>query len=487
MDNLLPHTSQDIERALIATVLLRGTPAFRAVQEKHRLHAQDFYLQDCATVWSAFESLADQGLDLDILTVKLELETQGCLDQAGGQQNLYQLLDPRNMPSTGLHETYAVKIRETAQRRRLVELAKFIAELAHRDATPVDEIYRKVLESVDGISVGRARPFISAKLGVSSAYDRHMEAHKKRAKTGEAVRGLISGLTAFDRLSEYQFDLGTLMVLFGVTGLGKSTLLANLMAGFASRGTPVLYVTLEMAPDRIVDRVIAGVAGVPENRMRSGEMDENQWKAHNDAIAALETTPWTVTGACQSVSDIESQVGAMTEFYGGKRGVVMVDTINSLKEAGESDNPYIRITNAAIALDQIKLRTGWAIIGAGQQRMDVDPKAGVLKLRQALHPNPTNIQGSRELSQKAEFQFGMYSWEYWNSKIPAYTDPDSHKPGELRIDNIKSRYCQDGTYTVLRHYKGVPCFRDITDRPPFVAGRDDAADVGEQTNGKDII
>lgn len=472
--DLTPHAPREMERALVASVLLQGTKAFATIREINRLGAQDFYLEDCAVLWRSFEDLVDQGLDIDILTVQAELEARNLLEAAGGRQALYQLQDPGNMPSAGLATSYAVKIREMAQRRRLLETASFIGRMAHADQTPMDEVYREVLASVDGLTAGRARPFVTAKVGIDAAYERHKRAAAQFESTGAPVRGLVSGLDGFDRLCQYQFDLGTLMILFGVTGLGKSTLLCDLMRGYASRGTPVLYVTLEMDPERIVDRVVAGAAGIPENTLRSGDMSAAQWEAYGGAMEKLELMPWTVTAACSSADDIEDQVGAMTEFHGGRRGVVMIDTLNSMDEAGKSDNPYIQITNAVKGLDRLKLRSGWALIGAGQQRMDYDPSAGVKKLRQMFRPNPANIQGSRELSQKAEFQLGMYSWEYWHDKLPWFDDPEAHAHGEMRIDNVKSRYCQDGVFTVLQHRKGIPCFQDVAN-----PGVHDAGDYDE--------
>src|SRR5690242_210533 len=129
----MPHTPREMERAIVANVMLQGTPAFMSVRDVNRLKSQDFYLEDCAAIWQAFEDLVDQGLDIDVLTVQSELEAAGRMEVAGGRQNLYQLVDPRNMPSSALMDTYAVKIREMAQRRRLVATASDIARLAHAD------------------------------------------------------------------------------------------------------------------------------------------------------------------------------------------------------------------------------------------------------------------------------------------------------------------------------------------------------------------
>lgn len=457
--NALPIVAVDMEMALLGAILNTGVETFRDVRDMKRIRESDFSVDKHRTVWRAMDALETVGLEIDILSIRAQLAADGATHV--DNHDLGVLMTPGQGASIWQIGTYAAKVREHGQRRRLVEAAEQIARLAHRDSLPMTDVYKQVLETVDAnVSSGGAKPFITARAGVSDAYTRYEQAARQAQETGAPVRGLVSGMDGFDRLCQYRFNYGRFMILFGSTGLGKSTLACNLMTGWASRGVPVLYVTLEMAPDNIIDRAIAGMASVPETFLESGELDESQWGRITGAVQAIEQQTWSVTGACQSTDDIMTQVMAMSEFHGGRKGVLIVDTMNSLRDAGNSDNPYIRITNAAIALDHIKLKTGWAVVGLGQQRIDIDPKMSIEKLRQVLRPNVSNIQNSRELAQKAEFMIGMYSAEYWAEQVPGYTDPNSHKPGNVRLDMPKSRYARKDGYAELRFYAGVPCFRD---------------------------
>lgn len=457
--NDLPIVAVDMEMALLGAIITTGADTFRDVRDMRRVQESDFSQDKHRTIWRAMDRLETAGLEIDILSIRAQLAADGAVHV--DKHDLNSLLSPGQGASVWQIGTYAAKVREHGQRRRLVEAASRIAELAHRESLPIADVYKRVLETVDAsVTASGAKPFITARAGVSDAYSRYQAAARQAQETGEPVRGLLSGLESFDRLCGYRFNYGRFMILFGSTGLGKSTLACNLMTGWASRGVPVLYVTLEMAPDNIIDRAVAGMAGVPETFLENGQLDGAQWGKIVQATQDIEGQSWSVTGSCPSTDDILTQVVAMSEFYGGRRGVVIVDTMNSLKDAGQSDNPYIRITNAAIALDQIKLKTGWAIVGLAQQRVDYDPKMGFEKLRQILRPNIANIQNSRELSQKAEFMVGMYSADYWADQIPGYSDPTSHQPKHVRIDMVKSRYSRKDNYSELRFYSGVPCFRD---------------------------
>lgn len=474
-DNALPIVVVDLEAALLGAVMVTGVDTFREIRDGKRVREADFYLDKHRTIWRAMDALETAGLEIDSLSMRAQLAADGSTHV--DNHDLDMLATPGQNVTAWSVGTWAAKVREYGQRRRLVEAFGQLAELAYRPNLPITEVYRRVLETVDAnISSTGAKPYITARAGMSDAFTRYQEASRS-AQRGEPIRGLLSGMDAFDRLCQYRFNYGRFMIIFGSTGLGKSTLACNLMTGWGARGVPVLYVTLEMAPDNIIDRAVAGMAGVPETALENGRLDETQWGKITQATQDIEGQSWSVTGACPSTDDILTQVMAMSEFYGGRRGVVIVDTMNSLKDAGQSDNPYIRITNAAIALDQIKLKTGWAIVGLAQQRVDYDPKMGVEKLRQILRPNIANIQNSRELSQKAEFMVGMYSADYWSEQIPGYSDPTAHAQRNVRMDMVKSRYSRSDSFAELRFYSGVPCFRDEGGTTPDMTLTTAGADV----------
>lgn len=456
----IAQATEQMESCLIAGLLAGTTTAFRHIRDARRLTEGDIYDERLQTIWRAMDELETTGQEIDKATVRAHILASGLLERAGGEKYLYQLETAGDADLNYL-VTYARQVREYAQRRRLDNAANLIKDMARKPTIPVADVYSLVLRTLDNATPASARAFTDAPTAYSQAFDRYAEAAKARA-AGRPLVGLISGIDAFDKLSEYQFDYGTLMVIFGSTGLGKSTLACNLMSGYAARDIPVLFATLEMPVDRVIDRTLAGVVQVPEKVLRNGEANEEQWQKLVGVMSGETGFPWSVTGACQTTDDMYEQMVAMSEIYGGRRGILIIDTLNSMKEAGDSDNPYVQITNAIKAVDRIKLRTGWAIIGLAQQRIDIDNKVSMDKQRTMLRPNIGNIQNSRELVQKAEFLVGMYSPEYWARQIPGYSDQDACPDGYTRLDMMKSRYSNSDQYTRLRFLSGIPSFRDTT-------------------------
>lgn len=472
--------TQQMEGSLIAGLINADTDTFRHIRDVRRTCEGDFYDERFRTIWRAMDELETSGLQIDKATVRAHLLAGGTMGNAGGDQFLFKL-ETSGQDSIEYLITYSRQVREFAQRRRLGMAADNIRMLAMRPHVAVSDVYSMVLRTLDSAMPTGVRPFTVAGTAINEAYDRYVAA-AKAMREGKPIRGLVSGIEAFDKLCGYQFNYGTLMVIFGSTGLGKSTLACNLMSGYAAHDVPVLYVTMEMPVERIIDRTIAGMIEVPETTLRSGDIDDSQWERLTAALPGGMGLPWAVSGACQTADDMYEQMVSMSEVYGGRPGVLMVDTLNSMHEAGSSDNPYIQITNAIKALDRLKLRTGWGIVGLAQQRIDIDNKVSMEKQRVMLRPNIGNIQNSRELVQKAEFLIGMYSPEYWAAQIPGFTDEQACPNGFTRLDIMKSRYGGTGEYCKLQWLPGMPKFKDAAFTDVNLDEDDDQTILGRNTH-----
>lgn len=485
--DLAPH-DVDAERALLGSILDLNVKGYEMAAGLYRVKPEDFFIVRHQWIYEAMGALVEKGSRVNFITVEGVLTDSGRLDDVGDKPYIRQLQNAEVTPTPLDIDAFASRVRQMAIRRRFLSAASKIAQLAHSASVKPSDLYQKVMDELDDVgSTTTARPYITAKSAVSDALDRYKQAADE-AKDGTPRRGIPTGFKEFDDLLRGEWDVGKFMLLFGATGLGKTTLACNLVPAMAAH-VPILFVTLEMAPQYIIDRIVAGYAEVPESHARQGKLKADTWFKLMSKTTALSELPWTVTGACHTADQIAEQCFSMTDLYGGRRGIVIIDTLNSLEDAGYSDNQYQRITNAVRALDfKVKLRTGWGVVGLGQQRLDIDVRASIPKQITLLRPNLGNIQNSRELAQKAEFMVGIYNWVHWERQIPGYVDLAAHERGYARLDMLKSRY-GDAGYCTLRWLSGFPAFKPNdwqadTARPAASVVRDGKrAAAGEGADG----
>src|SRR5262245_36810279 len=117
---ILPN-NQEAEQALLGVVLLDDS-VFSQLSPV--LQAREFYREAHHRIYGAFTSLSVQRIPIDLITVMSELRRAEALEQCGGAAYLASLTD--GIPGAMNVDHYAQEIRETANRRRIIQLANEI-------------------------------------------------------------------------------------------------------------------------------------------------------------------------------------------------------------------------------------------------------------------------------------------------------------------------------------------------------------------------
>ena len=103
---------------------------------------------------------------------------------------------------------------------------------------------------------------------LADAFDRIEELHKNKG----ALRGLKTGFRDLDKKTA-GFQKGDLIIVGARPAMGKTTFAQNLAYNIASINKKgVLFFSMEMAANEIIDRMISDVSGVDNWKMRTGNL-----------------------------------------------------------------------------------------------------------------------------------------------------------------------------------------------------------------------
>ena len=163
----IPHL-REAEEAVLGAVLVNPEVYYDVAQF---LSGDDFFLHRNRWIWETFDSLTEQRLPIDVLTVSEELERNSRLDESGGTAYLASLI--ANVP-TSLHaEAYGHLVEETATRHRLLDAANQIARLAYQSETQIEDVVNDAEKAVFGVSERRLTHELQPiKQVLSEYYDR---------------------------------------------------------------------------------------------------------------------------------------------------------------------------------------------------------------------------------------------------------------------------------------------------------------------------
>ncbi len=230
------------------------------------LDPADFQNEGNSEIYRVCGELDRKGIGVDSITVARELARLGKLDSVGGAAYFSTLL--ANVP-TSLHaEYYGQIVREAAMRRKLASMAFRLQESAK--TMPLDELIKNTEEELNNAS---------RKITDLTILDARQMAHDGAERyTSPKPRALLktTGITALN-FKIGGFADGEMVIIGARPSQGKTSLMlwCALQQAIAM---PVLFCSLEMTSQQIIDKCASILSGVPVERMRQGLTDDDKGK-----------------------------------------------------------------------------------------------------------------------------------------------------------------------------------------------------------------
>ena len=315
---------QDIvaEKSLLGAILISEkviTDALVIVRPK------DFYEERHAIIYETMLNLYDRHSPIDVYTVTAELKAIKKLKDVGGASYLAELSN--FVPAASHAKAYAEIIEKASTRRRLIEAGTEIANRAYEDDANVGDLVgeaeKKLFEVSDKVVKSDYTPMDEL---LADAFDRIEELHKNKG----ALRGLKTGFRDLDKKTA-GFQQGDLIIIGARPAMGKTTFAQNLAYNIASinkRG--VLFFSMEMAANEIVDRMISDVSGVDNWKMRTGNLTDEEFSRINDALGEMDELPIYIDDtSSMTIMDLRNK--ARRAAHDHDIGIVIVDYLTLIQ------------------------------------------------------------------------------------------------------------------------------------------------------------
>ncbi len=153
---------------------------------------------------------------------------------------------------------------------------------------------------------------------------------------------LPTGIDELDAELEGGSERGSLFILVGEPGSGKSVGLVQIAANACLEGHNVAYATLELSRARTLARLTSNLTGVPVNAILNGHMDKAQEKLRGidrGKLAVEYFTPQATT-----LDEIKAWVGRLEKQTGKHFDVIVIDYCDKLiapTTSSKGPNPYL--------------------------------------------------------------------------------------------------------------------------------------------------
>jgi replicative DNA helicase len=273
----------EAERAVLGALLIDSEAITDIVSF---LKAGDFHRERHAVIYTARVDLYERREPGDFVTLVDELRRRGQLEAVGGASYLTDLIN--DVPTAAHVEHYAHIVEHCAIMRRLVGAGGRIAGIGYENAPDVDEALNRAEQLLFDISQRRiSEDFTSLREALRTYFDTIEYLHQHK---GEVV-GVPSGFRDLDQLTG-GLHPSDLVIIAGRPGVGKTGFALSIMRNVATKyqASAALF-SLEMSTEQLVQRLLCMEAAVDSQRVRSGYLDEFEWRRISEAFGVLSDAP----------------------------------------------------------------------------------------------------------------------------------------------------------------------------------------------------
>ncbi|WP_439242409.1 replicative DNA helicase [Lonepinella sp. BR2474] len=291
-----------------------------------------------------YEAIQRQALQDNVIDIVLLNSDYG--------QDLAMLADiTRKTPSAANLDGYAEKVRLFHQRRKAQEIILKVADELNRSRDDkLDEITTQGLAELSKLLVrdGKVLP-----VAMSSLLNGYVDLMEKRSQPSYKEQLLFTGVTCLD---DKLCGIGDtdICIVAGRAGNGKTETAITFTKNIITQGGAVLFFSLEMSREQIMDRMIASVSGVSSVRLRNPTwMTNTDYSAVGQAITILQDKPFFIVDKSGlTVDDILAIAERHIQEH-GKPKAIMIDYVGLIRH-GKLDGRINRTYQIGETMERLK-------------------------------------------------------------------------------------------------------------------------------------
>ena len=362
--NLPPHNIE-AEKWVISWALLDSEVMW--IYDSDKLGYKDFYQKEHSYIYEAIQQLRMARKTIDVVTVSDQLSKNWNLDVIGGVDYLYDLSS--FLFSTQPCSEYSKIVREKSLLRQVLKVCQGISGEVYeqKDTLQIFDAIEKKIFDLTQNQVGESI------IAIWDILEKRVMEYIEYADNPEKLNEskVFSGYEGIDKMLTW-FKPGELIILAARPSMGKTAFALNVLNNVAlKQQKTVVFISLEMSSESIVDRILSEVAGVPMYKLNGSEqMNEEDfskiWEANSTLWVAKifidDRGALTVPELKSKLRKLKIEKGWLDidylqlmhgTSYAGNRVQEISDISRSLKElARELEVPIMALSQLSRAVEQ---------------------------------------------------------------------------------------------------------------------------------------
>ena len=361
---------------------------------------------------------------IDFVTVLEEAGKEKVFETAeDAKMYLTQLVEL--VPAVVNVEAYAKIVREKHYLRMLVNISGEIIEEAKGGHTDADLLLEMAERKIYEIRQGKQNNgLVKIDEVMVEAFD---TLQKLSGADKDKYRGIPTGFSMLDKTLT-GLNKSDLILIAARPAMGKTSFALNVAVNAAKKsGKKVAMFSLEMSNEQLVNRILATESSVESTKMRTGELDEEEWRRICAASADIARLPIYVDDTSGlTVNEMKAKLRRLPDL-----GLVVIDYLQLMTSGRRNDGNRVQeVSEITRSLKIMAKELDVPVITLSQ--LSRGPEG-----RTDHRPMLADLRESGSIEQDADIVLALYRDAYYNK--------ESEKVNVAECIVLKNRHGEVGT------------------------------------------
>lgn len=408
IEERVPPQNIEAEQAVLGAMLIDKEAIAKATEV---LSADDFYREAHRVIFSAMLELYNKNEAVDMVTVTEILKRDNKLEDIGGIAYITSLA---NVVLTAANVKYHAEIvAEKSVLRQLVRVSTEIAAMGYEANDDVGTLLDTAESRILEISNRKKKADFTP---INDILMDSVQSIESLLQNKGGLTGLPAGFADLDKLTS-GLHPSDFIILAARPSMGKTALALNIVQNVALRahkaigGEPrsVAFFSLEMSKEQLVNRMLCAEAGIDSQRLRVGEMHDEDWTHLWDACDTMSRAKIYIDDTA-GITAIEMRSRARRLKAEHGLDLIVVDYLQLMQGSGKRNNSGDRqqeVSEISRSLKALARELDVPVLALSQLSRSVES-------RQVKRPMLSDLRESGSLEQDADIVAFLYREDYYN-------------------------------------------------------------------------
>ena len=354
------------------------------------LKKDDFYLPAHQDIFSAMLLLLQKDQPIDEEFIKKELIKAKKFDE----QVLLEILSANPISNT---KAYVDEIKDKSLKRHLLTLTTEIKRVTVEEELPsaevVDIVEKKLYE------ITQDNQTSDFKDSPKMTFDTMEYIKEMKARGNSVLVGVDTGFKELNKMTT-GFGKGDLVIIAARPAMGKTSFILNTVNSLILQGKGVAFFSLEMPAEQLMLRLLSIQTSIPLQKLRVGDMNDDQWSNLNGAIDKMNSAKLFVDDQGSiNINQLRSKLRKLKNQH-PEIEIAVIDYLQIMQGVGNQDR-HLQVSEISRGLKMLARELEMPIVALSQLNRG-------LESRNDKRPMLSDIRESGSIEQDADIILFVY-------------------------------------------------------------------------------